>query len=363
MEGADGSTLRADEVGTLRSFINVDHIESNRWAPPFDADWHASCQGVYKGIGRGRMGRAVMSQQRDEQGKAMKAAKDRDEEYYDPARREDILVKNKDTSGVEGRTPQRPNCGLGNGAKLLGESLLRLAIGSKRLVESRVGCSGLRLCVCQDFANDVGKALLGRRLALPGPMGQCARTASTCWNVPGKYGLLFFFIKKEQVAISNEVPFGPFVSAETLKACALIGLHLLAAEGEAGLSGSQSPDLGDMWRYGCPKCPKCFSPCSASETSFGREGYEHNSECRAIEVIGQGRSSEVVAIFLEDWELGRVALRCHMTMDLLCQEMRDACWGQLRVVGFSFVSCHSKQAFLSPWTGCDSEGEVCGERK
>ena len=47
--------------------------------------------------------------------------------------------------------------------------------------------------------------------------------------------------------------------------------------------------------------------------------YEH-SECRAIEVVGQDWSSEVVALFLDDWELGRVALSCHMAMDLLCQE-------------------------------------------
>ena len=43
---------------------------------------------------------------------------------------------------------------------------------------------------------------------------------------------------------------------------------------------------------------------------------EHNNECRAVEVIGQDWSSEVVALYLEDWELGRVALICHMTMDL-----------------------------------------------
>ena len=39
---------------------------------------------------------------------------------------------------------------------------------------------------------------------------------------------------------SNEVLPKPLVSAETLKACALIGLHLLAAGGEAVSSGSQS---------------------------------------------------------------------------------------------------------------------------
>ena len=66
------------------------------------------------------------------------------------------------------------------------------------------------------------------------------RAASAHWNVPGEYGphgeLFFFLIQKEPVlASSMELP-NPFVSAETLKACALIGLHLLAAEGEIGSS-------------------------------------------------------------------------------------------------------------------------------
>ena len=62
----------------------------------------------------------------------------------------------------------------------------------------------------------------------------------------------FFFFslsKKEPVALTKTVPFKPVVLAETLQACALIGLHASAAEGEAGPSGSQSPDFGDMWRH------------------------------------------------------------------------------------------------------------------
>ena len=41
------------------------------------------------------------------------------------------------------------------------------------------------------------------------------------------------------MALTKAVPFKPCVSAETLKACAQIGLHLLAAEGEAGSSGKK----------------------------------------------------------------------------------------------------------------------------
>ena len=77
------------------------------------------------------------------------------------------------------------------------------------------------------------------------------RTASSYWNVLG----FFFLIKKEPVALTKVVPFKPFVSAETPKACALIGLHLLAAEEEAGSGGSRSADFGDMWRCGCPRSP------------------------------------------------------------------------------------------------------------
>ena len=38
-----------------------------------------------------------------------------------------------------------------------------------------------------------------------------------------------------------------------------------------------------------------------SVTSGDDEEYGHNNECRAIEVVGQDWSSEVVALLLEDW--------------------------------------------------------------
>ena len=78
----------------------------------------------------------------------------------------------------------------------------------------------------------------------------------------------------------------------------------------------------------------------------------------------------MVALFLEDWELGRVAFSC--------QEMRDACWDSSESLGSPCslrsvrkaplrksgrVGMESQQlsqptkAFLSLWTGCNSEGE------
>ena len=110
-------------------------------------------------------------------------------------------------------------------------------------------------------------------------------------------------------------------------ACALIGLHLMAAESASGSSGGQSPDSGDMWRHGCPKSPDWDSD---GESWSEREGLsssdfrEHNVECPALHVIGQNWSNEKVSLFLEDWELARVALSRHTALDMLCQEMREA---------------------------------------
>ena len=116
------------------------------------------------------------------------------------------------------------------------------------------------------------------------------------------------------------------------------------------------------------------SSCSTSETSGGGEEYEHNNECRPIEVLGQDWSSGVVALSLEDWELGRVAWSCRMAMDLLCQEMRDACWWSSESLGSPRPLCSqyqrsslaelSQQQSLSLTEDglCDNKGEGCGER-
>ena len=61
-----------------------------------------------------------------------------------------------------------------------------------------------------------------------------------------------------------------------------------------------------------------------NESTVGYEVYKHNNECQAIEVIGQDWSSEVVVLFLKDWELGRVVLSCHMTMDVLCWDSSES---------------------------------------
>ena len=64
---------------------------------------------------------------------------------------------------------------------------------------------------------------------------------------------------------------------------------------------------------------------AGSEDASSLECYEHNVGNLAIEVVGQNWSSGVISLFLEDWEVGRLAVSCHLSMDLLCQEVRDAC--------------------------------------
>ena len=59
-------------------------------------------------------------------------------------------------------------------------------------------------------------------------------TACICGQHSGKYGphgeLFFFLLKKEPMVPGEFVEFGPCFSAETVKACALIGLHMTAEE-------------------------------------------------------------------------------------------------------------------------------------
>ena len=57
------------------------------------------------------------------------------------------------------------------------------------------------------------------------------------------------------MALSELVELGPCFSAETVKACALIGLHMMAEENDRRSDRDSSSDLGEMWKYGCPKSP------------------------------------------------------------------------------------------------------------
>ena len=84
------------------------------------------------------------------------------------------------------------------------------------------------------------------------------------------------------------------------------------------------------------------------DTSFGGEEYEHNNECRAVEVIGQDRSSEVVVLFLEDWELGASGIELPHGNGLSLPRNEGCALGGLRVAGppsFTVITVQVKFSF------------------
>ena len=91
---------RGADAESQKSCINVDHIAEDRWGPPLvDADWHAFCQAIYKGIEGSdwrelygyfkEMSKAAGSKEPNESQKTralwrMKAGRQSGEEFYDP---------------------------------------------------------------------------------------------------------------------------------------------------------------------------------------------------------------------------------------------------------------------------------------
>ena len=128
---------------------------------------------------------------------------------------------------------------------------------------------------------------------------------------------------------------------------------------------SFSPELGGIPGLSGPTCPLWKEECSGSGLC---SVYEHNSECRAIEVIGQVWSSEVVALFLEDRELGEGSIelphgngpslprnegcfvgiaQCRWGLLVHCAVSGRFSCGRVRGLGAWRVNCHSKKESFS----------------
>ena len=96
----------------------------------------------------------------------------------------------------------------------------------------------------------------------------------------GQYGvLLFFLIQKEPAIEPNSEAFNTFIG-----------------------DGFQVPELK-----------------GESESSGGIQAGNVNNE--ALHVIGLHGSGDKISLFMQDRELAKVALCCHMALDMLCQEM------------------------------------------
>ena len=157
MEGADELSLRADEVETLRAFINMDHLEFERWEPPLvDADCYGFSQATCKGIEGEEweelychcrdMSKATGAKKPSESQKAkalwaMKAAKDRSEVYSDPGREEDIFGRTRTRLDLWEEHFKDPIIALEKALQCL-ENPIRA--GHWLEAESREDCNGLQ---------------------------------------------------------------------------------------------------------------------------------------------------------------------------------------------------------------------------
>ena len=103
-----------------------------------------------------------------------------------------------------------------------------------------------------------------------------------------------------------------------------------------------------MWRYDCPKSHGPATTVTGSECTSSSVN-EHHVESLALEVIGQNWSGEMVALFLEDWQVARVALSCHVARDLLCQEIQESVQREPTVAVFGSLS-HLASA-VTVWRG------------
>ena len=63
---------------------------------------------------------------------------------------------------------------------------------------------------------------------------------------------------------------------------------------------------------------------SSEDDSVSSTSRESNMCNDALHVVGLHGPGDKISLFLKDWELAKVALSCHMALDMLCQEMHEA---------------------------------------
>ena len=93
-----------------------------------------------------------------------------------------------------------------------------------------------------------------------GQPGWCKDFYRRCGKAPSEKGSGRFWIREMLRVCVRKPASGMFrgttgrTASETLKACALIGLHMIA-EATSSSCSSISFDLGEMWNYGGPRNP------------------------------------------------------------------------------------------------------------
>ena len=134
----------------------------------------------------------------------------------------------------------------------------------------------------------------------------------------------------------------PLFSADVLKKCALIALHVIAEEGRGGEDGCHAPGLGDEWKVGCPKGPMWESEGEAcsEDGSVSSSGSREGTVCNdALHVIGL-QWAWWQDLSLDGLGAGKGGPLPHGPGQ--CQEMHEARLGA------------AERPAVTAWTGCDS---------
>ena len=116
---------------------------------------------------------------------------------------------------------------------------------------------------------------------------ECAREVRAAWRA-----LFFFLIQKEPATVLGSETFStirsPLFSADVLKKCAFIALHVIAEEGRDAEVGCRAPGLGDDWKMGCPESPmwESVGELRSEDESVSSSGSREGNVCNeALHVV------------------------------------------------------------------------------
>ena len=142
-------------------------------------------------------------------------------------------------------------------------------------------------------------------MAFSGRLGQCAsahnRHALGCPRRYGPYGELFFFLlKKEPMVFRELVRLGPSIRPH-----------------------------GELLFLLVQKKPAVVPDSEAFNSFIGdgflvlelKGGSGASDDDQADNVSNEDGSGDKISRFLQDWEVAKVAMSCHIALDMLCQEL------------------------------------------
>ena len=80
-------------------------------------------------------------------------------------------------------------------------------------------------------------------------------------------------------------------------------------------------EVNGKWAAQTVQCGRVKAKLGRKTKVCPLETREGNVGNDALHVIGLFAPGDKISLFLQDWELGKVALSCHGALDLLCLEM------------------------------------------